>query len=264
MTVAPPVSLHRPAPWYTIAGEQLRSVALSLRKEAVAFVVVWVAFFGLALRAAITSVGSATPHIRFDFIAATGLPIVAVALLIPLSVWRGEGLSDRGYHWAMPYPRTSHTLTKVAGGLVCVEVAVATYLVLVEVLIRAIRWIAHTPALYHAAWWEWTVPFAASAITYAVGSAIAVGVKHPSRWAMGAAPVILMAALAPRALGLEWFRVGMVAAWQGSYGLATALGVAIADTTGRPDSVRWAGAALLWGCGSAIAVLLAARRRVAT
>ncbi|NOT08625.1 MAG: hypothetical protein HOP28_10530 [Gemmatimonadales bacterium] len=256
------ISLHRPPAWGVVAVEQLRAVATALRKEAIGFVIVSVLFFALGIRAAFADVGSAVPAFRIAFGSSTGLPVVVLALLIPLGVWRGEDPARRAYHWAMPVPRMRHTLTKVAAGLVWAMVAVAAYLLLILALSLSVGAITGRPIPTTANLWEWAVPFTASGISYLFASAIIVGLRHPWRWILGCVPTIFVLLVFARPLGLGWLADGARALANGYYGMGAATGANLLGADGRASVERWIVATLLWGSVVSIAMLVAAHRHI--
>jgi hypothetical protein len=226
-----------------------------------------------------------------------------MALLFPFAVWRGEPRFGVAFLWTLPVDRRTHALTKVLGGWVWLMAAV-TLLLLWMLLLAAITGgqlggertavLLPTPiepalgtlppsALRTMRWTPspllWLVPFTGATGAYLLGSAIALGVRHPLRWLAGAALVLLVVSevglLAhSREVALLPARA-FAALLYGPYGFDTlltarseSLHVAVTLADGRrvtawrelPDVGRWIGGTLLWTGTSLLALWAAASR----
>ena len=286
-----------PAP-RTVLRAQVRVVALALR---------WPAMAAAALLAA------ATVLIVADFARGRGgidfdpqlsmLPGI-VGLLLPVGVWRGENRFGDALLWTLPVDRRAHALARVAAGWAWLMLAVAVFvgwllaLVLLtggnvlgdqpaQVLAPGVTIApggAVDPAALRAARLRaepllWLVPFTAATGAYVVGSAYALGVRHPVRWIVGPLLVLLLvsalgAATDSRSLARAPSRL-LDAVTNGPYGfdaLLTARSESL-HTVARlpsgamtpvwlalPDLGCWAAATLLWTGGGLAALWLAASR----
>lgn len=164
--------------------EQVRTVALSLRYEAVAAVAVLSAYSAVYL-----------PSDKGEGDALLWLspwafwPIVILGLFVPLSVWRGEPPSGRDYHRAMPVGQAAHALARTAAGLLWLLGLTVGY----GAWIASLGWatgggIAH---LYDE--WRWLAPATAILCTYFLGSAVALVSGRAWAWVTGAALYLVLA-----------------------------------------------------------------------
>lgn len=166
-----------PAPaWTAVAREQFRSVGVALRREAL----VAAGFVGL-LSVWITYLqANGSPGAPVSLSPEAGVPAVILALLVPMAVWKGEDPARRGYHRAMPVNHGAHAVMRGLSGLVWTLGATLAYF----------AWFTVAAALTgghveNNAWWLWLTPFAGAAVTYLLGSALALVTAHPWRWMGG-------------------------------------------------------------------------------
>ncbi len=230
-----------------------------------------------------------------------------LGLVLPMAVWKGERRFDGGFLWTLPVERSRHAFAKVAGGWVWLMGAVALFVlwqlaltllsgghVLGEQLVRVIspdRFpvdAAVDPSDVYTVRWNpnpllWFVPFTSATVTYAIASALLVGLRQPLRWIGGTLVGLVLL------VGLMDL-VGQLASSQrlifapsnataaffyGEYGLAALLtasrdllhvqrvipgGETVVVSNALPAIGRWAGATLLWGTVAAIALLAAIAR----
>jgi hypothetical protein len=161
----------------TVAGEQFRSVGLSLRREGL----VAAGFLGLAsIWVGYLEVYSSYFHVGLT--PQAGVPVALVALLLPMAVWKGEHPARRGYHRAMPVPHGAHAVARSLAGLAWLLPALGAYF----------GWVALASALTGGSTeavdgWRWATPFVGAAVLYLFGSALALVTAYPWRWMGGAA-----------------------------------------------------------------------------
>jgi len=125
----------------------------------------------------------------------------------------------------------------------------------------------------------WLVPFTSATGAYVLGSSIALGVRHPLRWAIGLVLGILLASALGSAADMEWLKLlparFVQFVHEGPYGL-DALFTARAETLhtvvtlsdgrtvgvwrGLPDVGQWAAATLLWIVAGLLTLWAAASR----
>src|SRR5215208_3767222 len=120
----PPMLHPLPRPG-AVVREQLRTVGLSLRREAMlagGALAAFTAWF-LAMRI------NGHFHGSLDLLPETMMPFVMLSLFAALAVWKTEDPSRRGYHWSMPVDHSAHALIKSGSGLAWLMAAGAVYLV---------------------------------------------------------------------------------------------------------------------------------------
>ncbi|MDF1504847.1 hypothetical protein [Roseisolibacter sp. H3M3-2] len=291
-------ALHpTPAP-RAVLRAQLRVVLLALRWPAAA------AAGLLAVTTVMVVAEWARGRGGIDFNPELSIIPGVVGLLLPIGVWRGEDRFGDGLLWTLPVDRRAHALARVAAGWAWLLLALAVFqawllaLVLltggnvlgdqvVQVLasgttlapmgavepsqLRTVRLPAE-PAL-------WLVPFTAATGAYAIGSAYALGVRHPVRWLVGPLLALLLvsavgAAAGSRALALAPSGV-LETLMYGTYGFDTLLtarseslhtvarlpsGAVAPVWLALPDLGHWVAATLLWTGGGLAALWLAASR----
>jgi len=172
-----------------VIREQLRTVGLSLRREALLAGGVLGAFtLWLALRRMGGFHGS-----RLDLVPAAMMPVVALAFFAALGVWKTEDPARRGYHWSMPVAHDRHALTKSLSGLGWLLVAGAAYLAWLAGMALATGGTLATESRFaYGGWltldvapWRWLVPFVGATALYGFGTALALASRFPWRWVAG-------------------------------------------------------------------------------
>lgn len=187
--------------WRAVAAEQFRTVGSALRAEFRAAAAVLIAL-SIMIFAFALGKGERTHFYITSYITA---PVVLAGLVVAVGIWRDEEPSNRAYFWCMPVDRMRHSLLKVSVGWVWMMAAVTGYLVWAV----GITWLtggniaqnsAQAAQLVSASEvkslrvadftlgeqpWLWLSPFAASTVTYLVGSSIAVASNHSWRWLTG-------------------------------------------------------------------------------
>jgi hypothetical protein len=256
-----PRALHHAPPLPTVAVEQLRLAGLLLRGGGVLLLVLLV----LLVLVPVLSVNGAhdaagrrlAGSTNFTFTPEASIPMVFLALLIPLVVWRDEDPTQREYHWLMPVSRRTHTLLRVFAGWVWTMVATLAYVLAVAVLPSLMQHLTGVSQPYHHGFsaWEWLVPFTATSIAYAYASTAAVGARRPLVWVFGVVAIYAGSILVLLQRGMAERAVTLLAGWNGRLGARVALmGVADTQPGVPPDAGRWLGATALWG-GVAIVML---------
>lgn len=254
--------LNAGPPARAVITEQLRLTGLLLRGGG--------AFFGVLLLGALvlpllTLSGSAarggSPGLNVSNLTFTpemSGPMVLLALIVPLIVWRDEEPARRDYHWLMPVPRRTHTLMRAFAGWCWTMVATLAYVIVIGILPVIVQGLTTVAQPYHPGFsvWEWLVPFGAATVAYALASVAAVTAQRPLVWVFGSLAIYAGIVLIMLTQGMRRAATALLHAWDGSFGLRSVLyGVtASADGLTSPDVLHWALATTLWG-GGAIALL---------
>lgn len=262
-----------PAP-FAVAAEQFRSVGIAVRRETVLFGLALLLITVIVVLAWIRTVGdpNASAHIPLD--PSLAIPIVLFGVLAPLAVWKDQGPSRRGYHWAMPVRRMKHDLTRVAMGWVWYMAALVLYFVWLVGISFVTGGIAHPNHAPQPLAWQWVVPFTAATVTYLFGTAVALSSDHPWRWFAGIGIGFLLVMLMVGAAGWMEGAQAVQNVVYGRWGLYSVINGAVIEPRqetlasgtvveihrSHPDPAAWLIATLLWlGLGAA-ATLVAARR----
>ncbi|HEX8410098.1 MAG TPA: hypothetical protein VF883_14645 [Thermoanaerobaculia bacterium] len=236
------VTLH-PAPrWRDVVLQQVAIVGLSLRREALVVAAVLAA--GTALIGG--DIISGGPGFDSD----ETFPTALIAFLYPFLVWRSEKRFGPAFLWTLPVDRRRLALAKVFAGWVWFMVALTFFVA----WLLALGLLAGAPAARTIM----RVPFTATVGAYLFGSALVLGLRHPLRWLLGAAGVlVLMGSLGDvisQPDDSEWQYVPGARAFFSTTDRLVAVWVTL------PDSAQWAITALLWFGGGLIALWIAASR----
>ncbi len=180
------VTLHAAPILRTVLREQVRIVARSLIREARAFAAV------LAIVAVVIGVeifyGRAALWFDSDDWAAIGL----VALVFPFSVWRRDRLFMPAFLWTLPVNRAQLLYAKVFAGWVWLMVAFIVF-VAFQFALSLLSGLASPQII------SFDAGIGITAL-YLLGSGILLGLRHPLRWFLGAAGVLIMLGLLERGL----------------------------------------------------------------
>lgn len=267
------IALHTPPRWRTVAGEQIRTVRLFLRRTGLLLlalygvgivVSIWMAFHVIDMRAD----NPAAAHVNFAHSPASSMLITLIAFLLPFGVWQDEDPTRRAYHWMMPVARHTHALTRVFAGWVWLMVATMLYLAVSVAMVLITQRITGEPQSYGPTFaaWEWLVPFTVGTIAYMFVSAAAVGSRQPIAWIVGV--VVLYAALIYLLTMAGYAEAAnkVASVYSGEYGARAAM-------LGRIDAVdlvhrqmysslaRWLGSTAIWGAmGTALLAWVSYRR----
>jgi hypothetical protein len=252
-----------PAPsWGAVARAQLRMLALLQSRD---FAILGglcgvLLLIGLAafstLPPTLEEMGEVPPLTPiFPFLA---LPLGWIAALWPLSVWRREDPSRRGYFWSLPVPRAPHTLLRVAvGWLLLMGVCVAMMTLMIAVSLPLDARYDETRISLAYAW----VPLLVPTLPYLFFSVVAVAFENPLRalaW-IGAAVFAVVVMVEQEVIAS---RVSSLTA-----PVMQSLAIAIVAPVVNPYDEgeipgRWAPHYLTWlGLGVALVVAAAFRRR---
>ena len=215
-----------------------------------------------------------------------------LGVLVSIAVWMGEERLGTGPLWALPVDRQWHAVTRVFAGWVWVMATVAVFVLALLMLtlvsggslmaeeplrlfeagsVRTVRW---TPPAYY-----WLVPFAAATGTYLLGSALALGTRHPALWVVATAAALYFIVGVIGDVNAAWLSVppGSVLSgiYDGRFGLDALLtartgslktvatlptGEAVVVWRALPDSGDWALATLLWIAAGLAATAMAVSR----
>ena len=236
------VTLHSAPRLRDVVLQQIRVVGLSLRREAL--VLAAVLCVGTLMIA--KDLGRGGP----GFDSGEMFPTTIAAFFFPFAVWRSEKRFGPAFLWTLPVDRRRLALAKVFAGWVWFMVALAIFVTWV----LALAFIAHAPLIENLM----RVPLTATAGMYLLGSAVVLGLRHPLRWILGAAGVLLIMGGLSDALSQpddsEWRYV------PGARSFFAAVQKAVSAWLTLPDSAQWALTTFLW-LGAGLAALWAATSR---
>jgi hypothetical protein len=292
-----PATLHRPPRRRDVLVAQIRATAFNLRGPAIP----------VAALAAVASVLVAVEILRtgeaIGFHPEHQMFPGMLGLLFPFAVWRGERRFGDGFLWTLPVDRRAHALVRVFAGWVWLMAAVLAFVLWLlgftllsggtifseETLHLLPPAVSLAPApldpgtLPTVPWSPqplfWLVPFTAATGMYLLGSALAVGARHPLWWIAGSVLGLLLVTTVGHAAGAEWLvrapeRLvrGLIEAPLGLDALLTArtesLKIEVPLTSGEvavvwrgvPNVGQWAAATFLWAAAGLAALWGAASR----
>lgn len=236
------VTLHPMPRWRDVVLQQVAIVGLSLRREALVVAAV--------LAAGTILIGGDIIGGGPGFDSDETFPTPLIALLYPFLVWRSEKRFGPALLWTLPVDRRRLALARVFAGGVWLTAAVAFFLG----WLLALGLLADAPAARTVT----RVPLLLTLGAYLFGSAIVLGLRHPLRWLLGAAGLlVLMGSLSDvisRPDDSEWQYV------PGSGALFSATSRLHALWMTLPDSARWTLTVVLWLGAGLIALWAAATR----
>ena len=230
------VTLHPVPRGRDVVLEQIRAVALSLRREAMVAAIV-IGIVTIVIGSAIVRGRAASWFDSNDW-----APLGIAAFLFPFAVWRRENRFGPAFLWTLPVDRRRLALAKVFGGWVWLIAAVA-FVFLWQAALAVLSGVAGAETISLQA-------FSGSTAMYLFGSALVLGLRHPLRWLLGTSSVFFVVAFfdyeIAGAYGIATFLpTGAVSsaasAWQQHPQLATAI-----------TTFLWIGAGLaaLWAAAS--------------
>lgn len=277
----------------SVVGEQVRAVGVALRRE-------WLLFaLGLGFLTLIFALNEIregrSSNVRSAFSLTSELltPLSLLGLFAPMSVWKAEGPSRRGYHWAMPVGRIRHTFAKAFAGWGWLMLLVTIFLVWALLLASATggetgvwweRVAGPSPApassrqMFHLighdmAVWQWVAPYTAVTLAYLVGSILVLATDHPWLWIAGLSVGLFVLASTLSAAGLQSGLDSIFAIIFGRFGISTALtglrptvetltagGQSVQVRQAFPEFASWLGSTAIWMTISAAGFLWAANR----
>ena len=240
--VAPPPLEGRalnPVPaWPDVLREQLSSVALAVKREAV----VVAGFLGLFTAFAMFE----SDGVGVPFTPTAGIVSGLAALLAPMVIWKGEGPARRGYHHAMPVDHGPHAIARGAAGLAWTMAGVAAFFAWSGLLT-----VVTGGRVANVEPWQWLAPFAGATVLYLFGGALTVVSSRPWKWlGLGAVGYVFVDAF----YGSVWPLAESVdSLLNGNYGLTRVLtGLARhhfrhpGERFSSPDVGTWLTATFLW------------------
>jgi hypothetical protein len=236
------VTLHRTPRWRDVVLEQIRIVGMSLRSAALVV-------------AAVLGVGTFMIGIDIlrggpGFDSYETFPTALISFLFPFAVWRSDKRFGPAFLWTLPVDRRRLALAKAFAGWVWLMAALAVF----------VCWLLALGLLTHAspAHTVMRIPFITTAAMYLFGSALVLGVRHPLRWLLGAAGVLLLMGTLGDVISQpddgEWRYV------PGAEAFFSAVRDARAGWETLPDPAQWALSTFLW-FGAGLALLWAAASR---
>lgn len=236
------VTLHPLPRWREVVREQIRIVGLSLL-PALLVVAVVLGIGTLLLVKEVISGGA-------GFDSNEMFPVPMIAFLLPFAVWRSEKRYGPSFLWTLPVNRRGLALAKVIAGGVWLMAAMAffvTWLLTLAFLAGA------SPAQQLA-----RVPFVPTMALYLLGSALVLGLRHPLRWLLGAAGLVLLMG----GLG-DLFNQPDDSEWNYVPGARTFFSLVqktVAALLSLPDLAQWAIGTALWFGAALIALWIALSR----
>jgi hypothetical protein len=241
LIVPPPLEgrAMNPVPgWMDVLREQLSSVALAVKREAV----VVAGFLGLFTVFAMFESDS----VGVPFTPTAGIVSGLAALLVPMLVWKGEDPARRGYHHAMPVDRGPHAIARGAAGLAWTMAGVAAFFAWVGLLT-----VVTGGSVANVEPWQWLAPFAGATVTYLLGSALTLVSSRPWKWlGLGAIGFFFVNAFRWSARPLADAVNSLLS---GYYGLSTVLTGLVhhevrapGERWMTPDAGAWLTATFLW------------------
>jgi len=155
--------------WMEVLREQLSSVGLALKREAM----VAAGFLGLFSVFVMLDTESRGLPLSPE----AGIVTALAALLIPMIIWKGEDPARRGYHHAMPVDHGAHAIARGAAGWAWTMATVTAFLAWVGVLSAVTN-----GRVLNVEPWQWLGPFAGATVTYLLGSALTLVTSRPWKW----------------------------------------------------------------------------------
>jgi hypothetical protein len=236
-------SLHSAPRWRDVVLEQLRVVGVSLRPAAL--VVAAVLAMGTVLIVG-EIIGRRGPGFDSD----ETFPTALIAFLFPFAVWRSEKRFGPAFLWTLPVDRRRLALAKVFAGWVWLMAAVAFFVL----WLLALGLLAHAPAALTVM----RVPITATAAMYLFGSALVLGLRHPVRWLLGGAGLLVLMGTLGDVISQpddsEWRYV------PGAGAFFSATSRVVEAWLTLPEPAQWAITTFLW-FGAGLAALWAAASR---
>jgi hypothetical protein len=241
-TVPPPPLEGRamnPVPgWMEVLREQLSSVGLALKREAM----VVAGFLGLFTAFVLLQpVGREVP-----LTPTAGIAAALAALLMPMVIWKGEDPARRGYHHSMPVEHGPHALARGTAGLAWMMAGVTAFFAGVGLLSALTG-----GGVADAEPWQWLAPFAGATVLYLLGSALTLVTSRPWKWlGLGAVGYFFLNAFRWSARPLAEAADSLI---DGYYGLSTVLTGLVhhryrfpGEHWMTPDVGAWLTATFLW------------------
>jgi len=245
------VTHHQTPRWRDVVLEQIRIVALSLRREAMVLAVV----VGIVTIIIAIDIIGGRAGTWFDSDEWTG--VCFLSFFFPFAVWRGEKRFGPAFLWTLPVDRRRLALTKVFAGWVWL-IAVGAVFIFWHKTLAILSGVAGprtTPLL----------SLTGATAMYLLGSALVLGLRHPLRLLLGTGGVFFLLGTLNEAIGrtggtsrmLAWLGIGTLAT---SSGLSSAVEQAVLTIWRTYPHLVPATAVVLWICAGVIALWAAASR----
>lgn len=215
-------ALHSTPRWGDVVLEQIRTVGLRLRREALVGAIV------LGIVTIFIGKDIVTNHATTWFDSDEWFPIAIGAFLLPFAIWRGERPFGPAFLWTLPVDRRLLALARVFGGWVSLMCGVAIFF----------TWQLALAALSHVEGARTLSVLAFSGATgaYLLGSALVLGLRHPLRWLIGTVAMLFL-------LGSFNDRVDALLRVSD---LSTGIHDAVMRWQTMPPLAQWSIATLLW------------------
>lgn len=296
-----PAVLHGTPTWRSVVMAQFRLVGSALRRPALVAA-------ALAAPATLLLIEFGSPDGVLNFRPERqDLLFGGLGLLVATGIWFGDERIGSGFLWTLPVDRRSHALARIFAGwvwLMGIVTLSVLWLLAISVFtggsvmgeeslrlissparafsfsagdtldagaVQTVQW-TPTPIL-------WLVPFAAATGMYLIAGAMALGIRHPVRWAGGIVLAVYLVAGLGQDVNATWPATApgrlLQGVFDGRYGLDALLtartGSLKTEATFRtgervvvwralPDLGDWVGATVLWTGAGLIALLAAASR----
>ncbi|HEX7154105.1 MAG TPA: hypothetical protein VF618_21640 [Thermoanaerobaculia bacterium] len=236
------VTSHPGPRWRDVVLQQVAIVGLSLRPAALVLAAV--------LAAGTVMVGGEIISGGQGFDSNETFPTALIAFLYPFAVWRGEKRFGPAFLWTLPVDRRRLALAKVFAGFVWFAAALTFFIV----WLLGLGHLASAPAAHTIL----RVPVIATLGMYLFGSALVVGLRHPLRWLIGGAGLIVLMGTVGEVISQpddsEWQYV------PGARAFFAAVEQFMAAWLNVPESAQWTITTFLW-FGAGLAALWAAASR---
>lgn len=156
--------------WMEVLHEQLSSVGLALKREAMVVAGLLGLFSAIVL---LQQPGRS----EIPLTPMMGIAAALAALLIPMAVWKGEEPARRGYHLAMPVEHGPHAIARGAAGWAWTMAGVTAYFAWMGLLS-----VVTGGSVAHVEPWQWVAPFVGATVLYLFGSALTLVSSRPWKW----------------------------------------------------------------------------------
>jgi hypothetical protein len=267
------IAMHSAPRWAAVATEQVRAVALLMRRAGLLLLSLYLVGIAVGIKMALHVVDMRAnnlpgAHINLTYSPPSVILVTLVALLLPFGVWEDEDPRRRAYHWSMPVTRSAHAVARVIAGWVWLMAATLLYLIgaaLTVVITERITGEAQSYGPQFVAW-TWLYPFTAATIAYLLLSVAAVGSRKPIAWVLVVIALFGVLSMILRALEYQQAAKMVEGLYTGEYGLAAAvMGHIQGVNAPRPgfywSLTRWLGSTAIWASVATGLLLWVARRR---
>lgn len=273
------LAVNRIPPLKVVMLEQLRTVGLTIRREALLAGVLiglpWLAVVVLMRMGWVVSDGHGWDTMTLD--PGNGFATLAalVAVVFTWLVWRGESPFGNAPLWSLPVDHRRHAVIRTAAGWVWLMVfigAVWSWIVLMTAATGSVPGVDVTRVLildpvgaaqgtagatefvqWVTPWWQWLLPFTIATVGYLAVTALILGTRWPLVWGMGLWMLLTFSAALGGELGVAWAvrPYGSLAQalgeWSGLQGWATlATGERVRAWSALPSLGMWIAHTGIW------------------